>query len=278
MQRETRYKSPVNDSPGTHDHSVGRGTSMLRSNLVPILAALCLLLPRLVHAQQTQTAEIASISQGTFALPATNLAIDAETSREADSVPIKKVPWFKRAEGDLVFEGLASYGHYNIFAIKDNTKIDSAGVEYDRHSWGNLIGARIDYVAEFLPFVLLGESTVSDYFGNPGPNRKYVPGIGIYPIGVRMMWLSKKPLKPYILVKGGMLGFTQKALSKYSSYEQFSLQSSFGVQTRLTRRWDLRLGLWGDFHFSNGFLTPSNPGTDVMNANWGLAYHIGKQE
>jgi hypothetical protein len=92
------------------------------------------------------------------------------------------------------------------------------------------------------------------------------------------MWLSKKPLKPYILVKGGMLGFTQKALSQYSSYEQFSLQSGFGVQTRLNRRWDLRLGLWGDFHFSNGFLTPSNPGTDVMNANWGLAYHIGKQE
>jgi hypothetical protein len=92
-----------------------------------------------------------------------------------------------------------------------------------------------------------------------------------------MMWRSdKQRFKPYILLKGGMIGFTQKALSKEASYEDFTLQSGFGVQTRLTDRFDLRLGLWGDFHFSNAYVVPSDPGTDVMNANWGICYHLGR--
>jgi hypothetical protein len=49
-----------------------------------------------------------------------------------------------------------------------------------------------------------------------------------------------------------------------------------GVQARLKPRVDLRLGLFSDFHFSNGFIVPVNPGLDVMNANLGITYHLGK--
>jgi hypothetical protein len=45
----------------------------------------------------------------------------------------------------------------------------------------------------------------------------------------------------------------------------------------MNERWGLRLGLFGDFHFSNAFIVPVNPGLDVMNANLGLSYHFGKQ-
>jgi hypothetical protein len=50
------------------------------------------------------------------------------------------------------------------------------------------------------------------------------------------------------------------------------------VQIRLKKRVDLRLGLWSDFHFSDGFIVPINPGTDMMNANWGISYHLKAQE
>lgn len=202
---------------------------------------------------------------------------DEDPPAPADSI-VQATPTTPRAkpERELIWVGLASYGNYNLFAIEDMTKLYTSGVEYDRHSWGYFIGAQMDYVAEFLPFVLLIEPAKSDFWGNPkSSQQKLVPGIGVTPIGLRMMWRSHKAIKPYILVKGGMLGFTQKALSTHASYENYSLQSGFGLQTRLTDRVDLRLGLWGDFHFSNGFMAPSNPGTDVMNANWGISYHLG---
>jgi len=73
-----------------------------------------------------------------------------------------------------------------------------------------------------------------------------------------------------------MLLFPDKVLSQESTYLNFSLQSAMGVQARLKPRVDLLLGLFSDFHFSNGFIVPVNPGLDVMNANLGITYHLGK--
>jgi hypothetical protein len=201
-----------------------------------------------------------------------------QTETPSETTAIVKQP----VESEIVWEGLASYGNYSLFATEDMTKLYTSGLEYDRHSWGYFLGARMDYVAEVLPFVLLVEPADPNYFGDPpsplSPNRKLVPGVGFAPIGFRMMWRSNKAIKPYILVKGGMLIFTQKAISSHAAYENFSLESGFGVQTRLTKQVDLRLGLWGDFHFSNGFVVPINPGTDVMNANWGISYRLGPRK
>jgi hypothetical protein len=181
-------------------------------------------------------------------------------------------------ESEIIWEGTASYGNYNLYAIDDMTKIYTSGVEYDRHVWGYFMKAQMDYVAEVLPLFLLVEPAKSDYYGNPlTGNRKILPGLGLTPVGLRMMWRSNKQhFKPYVLIKGGMVGFTQKALSPNASYENFTMQSGFGVQTRLTQRVDLRIGLWGDFHVSNAIVVPTDPGTDVMNANWGICYHLGQ--
>jgi hypothetical protein len=91
-----------------------------------------------------------------------------------------------------------------------------------------------------------------------------------------MLWRDHKAFKPYLSAKGGMLIFPQKVLSQQSTYVNFSLQSATGVEARLTPRFDLRLGLFSDFHFSNDFIVPVNPGLDVMNANLGITYHLGK--
>jgi hypothetical protein len=177
---------------------------------------------------------------------------------------------------ELVFVGLASYGHYKIFASGEDCKMYTAGVEYDRHSWGYMFKARVDYVAEFLPVVLLWEPNITDIWGNSFTTAHHiVPGVGISPIGARWLWRDGKALKPYLMAKGGLLLFTEKAISTQATYENFSLQSSTGLQIRLNPRVDLRLGLFGDFHFSNAFIVPVNPGLDVMNASVGISYHLG---
>jgi hypothetical protein len=233
--------------------SKGGFAGNLRVNFLFMLAALCLLAPQLACSQQTET------------------ALAANTPLE--SKPLTRHP----VEADITVEGLASYGHYKIFASGSSCHLYTGGVEYDRNSWGRFLKARMDYAAEVLPVVLLDAPVTQDIWGTPTtPNHHIVPGIGFSPIGFRMLWRDHKAVKPYLSAKGGMLIFPQKVLSQQSTYVNFSLESATGVEARLTPRFDLRLGLFGDFHFSNGFLVPVNPGLDVMNANLGITYHLGK--
>ncbi len=194
-------------------------------------------------------------------------------NRSDRSAPSGRTP----VEQDIVVEALASYGNYKIFASGTNFKLYTAGLEYDRHCWGRFLGARMDYVAEVLPVVVLAKPVSVDFFGNTASTaREVVPGVGVSPIGFRMLWRDGKFLKPYLSAKGGMLAFTEKVPARESSYENFSLQSAMGVNVRMNPKIDLRLGLFSDFHFSNAFIVPSNPGLDVMSANLGISYHLGK--
>ncbi len=196
-------------------------------------------------------------------------ALDASLEKSKPA----KVP----VESEIIVEGLASYGNYKIFASGTDCKLYTAGFEYDRHSWGRFLGARMDYVAEILPLVLLKKPDVTDFWGNPySTSHHVVPGVGISPIGFRLLWRDKKSIKPYLLAKGGMLGFTEKVPARQATYENFSLQSAMGLMVKLKPRVDLRLGLFSDFHFSNAFIVDSNPGLDVMNANLGISYHLDK--
>ena len=181
-------------------------------------------------------------------------------------------------ESELVFEDLGSIGHYHLFTSGTvNANFRAGGVEYDRHSWGQWLGARMDYVAEVLP-VVLNEPSSANVWGSPlTTQRENVAGLAIAPIGLRMLWRDGKRVKPYAFSKGGMIGFTKKVLSPSAGYASFTLQFSVGLQCRLTDRWDIRAGALY-FHFSNAFLVPSNPGFDSMGYGAGLSYHLGKRK
>jgi hypothetical protein len=197
----------------------------------------------------------------------------AKGSGGADAPPVRH-----QVESYLTYEGQGSFGNYKIFAQGTESKLFTAGVEYDRHSWGYFLGAQVYYVAEFLPFVLLDEPAKLNYYGIvQSKNKDHVPGIGITPLGFRLVWRDGKAISPYLMAKGGLLVFSQKAMSPNASYENISLQSSAGVQVRLTRKVDLRMGM-GDYHFSNAFVVPSNPGLDVMSYMYGISYRFGPHD
>jgi hypothetical protein len=186
-------------------------------------------------------------------------------------------PGRKPVEQELAVEGAGSFGHYHVFAYTWWSTLQAAGIEYDRHSWGRFIGARMDYVAELLPAVILHMPAKTDVFGdNHSPYKRTVPGIGISPIGLRLLWRDSSAFRPYYTIKLGMLGFTHKALSDFASYQDFSMQQSLGVLLRLSDRWDMRAGV-EDFHFSNAFMVPSNPGIDEMMYQGALVYHLGSR-
>jgi Lipid A 3-O-deacylase (PagL) len=177
---------------------------------------------------------------------------------------------------EIIYEGMASYGNYRLFGAAENAKLYTAGVEYDRELWPRFLRARVDYVSEILPVLLLSQPVKTDFWGNTlSSNRKVVPGIGITPLGFRLLWRDGRRWMPYFETKGSVLGFTQKALSSDATYENWSFHLTGGIKLKLRGRYDLRLGVLSDMHFSNAFVVRSNPALDVMNANVGIVYHFG---
>ncbi|HEV2134664.1 MAG TPA: acyloxyacyl hydrolase [Terracidiphilus sp.] len=180
-------------------------------------------------------------------------------------------------ESRLVFEGMSSFGHYHIFAYTWWSYLHVGGIEYDRNSWGTFIGAQMNYVAEILPAVFLTQPRTTDAFGDVrGPGKRTIEGLEISPAGLQMLWNAHGAVKPYYMIKGGMIAFTHKALSNYASYMDFTLQQNVGAQFRLSPRWDLRTSI-GDFHFSNAFMVPNNPGIDEMTWGGGLSYRLNQR-
>lgn len=187
--------------------------------------------------------------------------------------PVKISP-----QSEIAIEGGSSVGNIHVFAYADGRRINPFGVEYDRHSWGGLLGARVDYVAEFLPVVLLSEpASYTPDSRALTTARKTHYGFGFSPIGVRLLWRRNSDLRPYLMGKGGILYFHTHVLSPQASKLNFSAEFGGGLQARLTSKMDLRLG-YTDFHFSNGDVSARNPGIDFMYLNAGLIFRFGGAE
>jgi len=210
-------------------------------------------------------------------------AIRAQETGSMPEIPAAQNSARHTVESELTIEGQGSFGNYKIFAQGEHSKLFTAGVEYDRHSWGYFLGSQVDYVAEFLPFVILDQPLYLNYYGVPrgkGAKKRdmqLVPGLGITPIGIRFLWRDGRAFAPFLEAKGGILVFTQKAESPNATYENISLRSELGAEIRLTHRTELTIGM-GDYHFSNDFIVPSNPGLDVMSYMGGITYHFGPRD
>ena len=177
-------------------------------------------------------------------------------------------------EAEIALEYGASFGHSHVEAGSWWSYLHVAGFEYDRNSWGKFIGARMDYVAEILPVTLLRQPAVEDEYGDPlSHNYTTDAGLGVTPVGLRMLWRDGKVIKPYFTTKGGVVAYRHKALSPDGAYLNFTLQETVGFEVRLTHLWEIRSSI-GELHFSNARQVPSNPGIDEMMYNVALSYHL----
>jgi hypothetical protein len=239
----------------------------IRPYYLSILVAVCVGGAQLAHSQETE------ILQTTKATVEMSLPVDVgavATKKFSDKPPVAS---------EIAVTGMIPAGDYRMFSATVRCNAWTVGVEYDRNSWGRLLGAQFDYVVEVIPVLLLSEPAKSDYWGNPkSPNQQLVPGISISPFGFRTLWRGNKRVRPYVIGKLGAAVFTQKALSQSASYANFNVQADFGILFKMTERLDLRVDPFVFFHVSNGYLAASNPGMDELATKIGISYHLGKRE
>lgn len=243
---------------------------LIWSVMNPIMPGVCSRIPRIL--QHSKFLLIAAVF--CIGLQAHGQDGASDNSVSATVVAGRRAAPVAPDESEIAIRGLGSFGHYHIFANSWWSYLDLAGIEYNRHSWGYKLGARMDYSAEFDPVVLLRQPSKTDIWGNPlSKDHTLVYGMGIAPIGLRMTWRSRKNLRPYYVMRGGVDVFTKKAVSQYASYLNFSLEMGVGAQFRVSPGWDARVG-FSDYHFSDAFMTPSNPGLDSMSYTAGMVYHL----
>jgi Lipid A 3-O-deacylase (PagL) len=172
---------------------------------------------------------------------------------------------------------LDSFGHFRLYAASIWDSLRVTEIDYERNSWGRALGARMDYSAAFEPAVLLWQPTHTDTWAGPNPkgskDQEMLFGMGVAPIGLRMMWFNERRVKPYFLTRGGLVGFDKKAISQYASYLNMTLQIGVGAQFRISPRLDAHAGI-SYYHISNAFMVPSNPGLDSMTYRVGISYWL----
>lgn len=193
----------------------------------------------------------------------------------------------KPEPGEIFVEGFISVAGFKFAGGEDTSMIYYGGFEYDRHNSGiystraarfwdgppKLLHARLTYVFELVPLDIIRQPTHTDNWGNAlGPGRKTNPGIAIAPLGFRWMWRDGKSFRPFWVVKLGEALFAEKALGTNASYENFTVNSAIGFQTRLSDTTDLRLGCAYQ-HVSNAY-TNADPGLDTLGPSFGIVYHL----
>lgn len=179
-------------------------------------------------------------------------------------------------KSEIQIEGGDSIGNFHLLAYAEDRRILPLGVEYDRHSFGHLFRANLDYVGELLPVFLMNEPAKYASNGKALTTERQIQyGAGVSPIGFRLLWRRPGQLQPYGNAKGGFLYFKNRVLSPEGTHLQFSAEFSLGVEKAINQRWGFRAG-YSDFHVSNGNIGRHNPGIDFMYFNGALTYRFGK--
>jgi hypothetical protein len=220
---------------------------------------------RAIHFQRTERS-LAFIAAALILLPS---FLSAQSQSPSAKKPV---------ESEVAVISGGSFGAIHVFAFGGDRRINTIGFEYDRNSWGKFLNARVDYVGEILPVVLLNEPASYGPDSRPLPGttgRQEQYGAGISPIGVRLRWKPYHSWQPYLIGKGGVIYYQNRVLSPLATRLNFSAQFGGGFERPVSQRLNFRFG-YSDFHFSNGDITGRNPGIDFMYINAGLSYRLGK--
>lgn len=200
-----------------------------------------------------------------IATTAASCTLTAQVQRPSSSV-----------ESEIAVIGGGSIGSLRVYGYANHRQLDIFGVQYARHSWGSLFKARVDYMADLLPVVLLREPKEYAYDSTAlTTQRKWVYGAEISPIGVRLLWRRNQRWKPFLMSEGGILYFKDRVLSSGATRLNFSAQFGTGLQYRISRRTQLRFG-YSLYHFSDGNIARANPGLDSNLIYTALSFGSGR--
>ena len=192
------------------------------------------------------------------------------------------------ATSDLFYHGYASVGCFKFAGGATDSLDYYGGIEYDRHNLGShlstfghimnypgrLTHSRFDLAMELNPLVVLHVPSLADQWGNPlTPLKKTLIGVGLSPLGLRMMWRDGKRIMPYWGGKTGGVVFNEKALAPNATYANFTFQIGVGTQIKMTEKTNLRVG-FQLYHFSNLYVNGSNPGLDTLGFTFGFVRHL----
>lgn len=181
------------------------------------------------------------------------------------------------AKNEFQAVGGFSVGNLHLFGVSDDRQVYPFGVEFDHKYFPGLGWAHLEYVAEFLPVVLLNEPAEYDIKGHAlTSDRKLVYGVGATPIGWRIMFRKPGKIQPYLIGKGGVLYFTDRVLSTEGTHVQWNAQYGLGFQKDVSNRMGFRLA-YNDFHFSNGNIGRHNPGIDLMEIQMGVTFRLANR-
>lgn len=166
------------------------------------------------------------------------------------------------SKSQISFVSGRSVGSIHLFGYADNREISLFGIKYDRHSFGHLLGAHVNYVGEIIPVFMLQEPA---RYGADSialtRQKKWVYGTDIAPAGSRILWRPGKSWEPYLLGQGGVMYFTNRVLSTRGTHMQFSAEFGAGLTIKTHSPAQLRIG-YSFFHFSNGDIAARNPALD----------------
>lgn len=92
-------------------------------------------------------------------------------------MPPKPIPVKQPVRSEIAVMGMVPWGDYRLYSATIRCTAWTAGVEYDRHSWGHLLKSDVDYVVEVMPVVVLSQPAVSDFWVmQRAPTRSWFPG------------------------------------------------------------------------------------------------------
>lgn len=184
------------------------------------------------------------------------------------SRPVEAAP-----KSAFAFETGSSVGNIHICCYADDRRLSLYEIEYDRR-WGRFLGSQADYVGAVLPLVVVNEPArygVDSRALTTARQNHY--GVGLAPLGVRLMWRPEKSLRPYLVARSGVMYFPNRILSSESMKLNFFPQYGAGMEKSLASGLIFRLE-YNDVHISNGDVARRNPGIDFMYINLGMAFQL----
>ncbi len=183
-------------------------------------------------------------------------------------------------EQEVLIEGLYSYGNYKIFASGYDDKLYTAGVEYNRHSWGNFLKGA-DGLRRRIPALCSSQQAAphrSMGQSNSNFRKEYSAdtstALGFRPSASGSSGAAIRASGRFLRPKAACWASPRKLRQPRPRMRTSACNRWAAFRSRSTTDGECASGLFGDFHFSNAFIVPANPGLDVMNANLALSYHF----